>query len=127
MAIASLLAACTGDNAGPPKPVVSVAVTPLTAPLPVGTTLQLTATPKDGQGNALSGRTITWSSSDSAVATVSQSGVASGVTLGAATLTAKVDGVAGATILGDGSVVLVLDVLRLIEFGQSREERLRAS
>jgi two-component system chemotaxis sensor kinase CheA len=33
----------------------------------------------------------------------------------------------GATILGDGSVVLVLDVLRLIEFGQSREERLRAS
>jgi len=33
----------------------------------------------------------------------------------------------GATILGDGSVVLVLDVLRLIEFGQSREEQLRAS
>ena len=32
----------------------------------------------------------------------------------------------GATILGDGSVVLVLDVLRLIEFGQNREERLRA-
>jgi two-component system chemotaxis sensor kinase CheA len=33
----------------------------------------------------------------------------------------------GATILGDGSVVLILDVLRLIEFGRSREERLRAS
>ena len=33
----------------------------------------------------------------------------------------------GTTILGDGSVVLVLDVLRLIEFGQGREERLRAS
>ena len=33
----------------------------------------------------------------------------------------------GATILGDGSVVLVLDVLRLIEFGQRREERLKAS
>ena len=32
----------------------------------------------------------------------------------------------GATILGDGSVVLILDVLHLIEFGQSREERLRA-
>ena len=33
----------------------------------------------------------------------------------------------GATILGDGSVVLILDVLRLIEFGRGREERLRAS
>lgn len=31
----------------------------------------------------------------------------------------------GATILGDGSVVLILDVLRLIEFGESRETRLR--
>ena len=33
----------------------------------------------------------------------------------------------GATILRDGSVVLILDVLRLIEFGRGREERLRAS
>jgi two-component system chemotaxis sensor kinase CheA len=33
----------------------------------------------------------------------------------------------GTTILGDGSVVLILDVLRLVEFGQSRHERLKAS
>jgi two-component system chemotaxis sensor kinase CheA len=33
----------------------------------------------------------------------------------------------GATILGDGQVVLVLDVIQLIDFGQSRVERLRAS
>lgn len=32
----------------------------------------------------------------------------------------------GATILGDGRVVLILDVLHLIDFGQSREERMRA-
>jgi Big-like domain-containing protein/invasin-like protein/calcineurin-like phosphoesterase family protein len=95
MAIASLLAACTADNAGPAKTVVSVAVTPLTSPLPVGTTLQLTATPKDEQGNSLGGRTVTWSSSDSGVAIVSPSGVASGLSLGPATITAKVDGVAG--------------------------------
>lgn len=31
----------------------------------------------------------------------------------------------GATILGDGRVVLILDVLHLIDFGQSREERIR--
>ena len=33
----------------------------------------------------------------------------------------------GTTVLGDGSVVLILDVLRLVEFGQSRHERLKAS
>ncbi|MBF0434485.1 MAG: chemotaxis protein CheA [Magnetococcales bacterium] len=33
----------------------------------------------------------------------------------------------GATILGDGSVVLILDILHLIELGQSFEERLRTS
>ena len=32
----------------------------------------------------------------------------------------------GTTILGDGSVVLILDVLRLVEFGQSRHARLKA-
>lgn len=95
LAIASLLAACTADNVGPPKTVASVAVTPLTAPLPLGTTLQLTATPQDNHGNALSGHTVVWSSSDSAVATVNANGVASGVSLGPVTITARVDGVAG--------------------------------
>jgi Big-like domain-containing protein len=95
LAIASLLGACTADNVGPPKTVASVAVTPLTAPLPLGTTLQLTATPRGNQGNALSGHTVVWSSSDSAVATVNANGVASGVSLGPVTITAKVDGVAG--------------------------------
>ena len=33
----------------------------------------------------------------------------------------------GATILGDGEVVLVLDVIRLIDHGQIRQDRLRAS
>jgi len=33
----------------------------------------------------------------------------------------------GATILGDGEVVLVLDVIRMIDYGQSRQDRLRAS
>jgi adhesin/invasin len=95
MVIASLLAACTADTAGPPKTVVSVAVSPSTSPLPVGTTLQLTATPQDGQGNPLSGHSVIWSSSDSAVATVNSSGVARGVALGTATISAQVDGITG--------------------------------
>lgn len=38
-----------------------------------------------------------------------------------------VDGFSGATILGDGSVALILDVPHLIDFAQTRETALRAS
>ena len=34
---------------------------------------------------------------------------------------------AGATILGDGSVALILDAVQLVAFGQEQEERLRAA
>lgn len=34
---------------------------------------------------------------------------------------------AGATILGDGSVALILDAVQLVAFGQNQEERLRAA
>src|SRR5438067_10795671 len=54
------------------SPVASVVVSPATASLLVGQTTQLTATPKDANGNTLSGRAITWSSSNT-VATVSRS------------------------------------------------------
>jgi two-component system chemotaxis sensor kinase CheA len=33
---------------------------------------------------------------------------------------------AGATILGDGGVALILDVVQLVALGQHQEERLRA-
>src|SRR5207249_1091730 len=51
-------------------PVASVTVSPSTASVPVGQTVQLTATPKDASGNPLSGRTVSWGSSNTAVATV---------------------------------------------------------
>lgn len=40
--------------------VASVAVVPASGTLPVGGTLQLTATPQSATGAALSGRTVTW-------------------------------------------------------------------
>jgi two-component system chemotaxis sensor kinase CheA len=40
---------------------------------------------------------------------------------------AAVDTFSGATILGDGSVALILDVLHLVAVGQKQEERLRAA
>src|SRR5204863_2229462 len=51
--------------------------------------------PKDANGAPLSGRTVTWSSSNTAVATVSNSGLVSGVTPGTATITATSEGKSG--------------------------------
>src|SRR5213593_156443 len=76
-------------------PVASVTVSPATASVQAGQTVQLAATPKDANGNPLSGRTVTWASSNSAVATVSGSGVVTGVTAGAATITATSEGQSG--------------------------------
>src|SRR5881398_3048948 len=76
-------------------PVASVTVSPSTASVPVGQTVQLTATPKDASGNPLSGRPVSWGSSNTAVATVSGSGVVTGVTAGAATITATSEGQSG--------------------------------
>src|SRR5439155_9078696 len=69
-------------------PVASVAVSPPTPSLPVGGTVQLTAAPQDSAGNALSGRTVTWATSDATVASVSTTGLVTGVAVGSATITA---------------------------------------
>jgi len=76
-------------------PVASVAVTPASASVSTGQTVQLTATPKDASGNALAGRTVSWASSNTAVETVTNSGLVSGVTAGAATITATSETVSG--------------------------------
>src|SRR5207302_921011 len=82
-----------------PVPVASVEVTPATASVQAGQTVQLTATPKDANGAPLSGRTVTWSSSNTAVATVSNSGLVSGVTPGTATITATSEGKSGTSAI----------------------------
>src|SRR6185437_10839795 len=54
---------------------------------------QLNATPRDADGNAVTGRTITWSSSNSSVASVSSSGSVSGLAQGTAVITATSEGI----------------------------------
>src|SRR5207302_1156967 len=56
--------------AGCVAPVASVTVTPASASVQQGATVQLTATPRDANGTALSGRVVTWGSNNTAVATV---------------------------------------------------------
>ena len=76
-------------------PVAQVTVSPAVASFFVGVSLQLTAIPKDSAANPLTGRGITWSSSNSAVATVSGSGLVTGQSAGSATITATSEGKSG--------------------------------
>src|SRR5439155_182127 len=76
-------------------PVASVTVSPASASVPAGQTTQLTATPKDVNGNPLSGRVVTWASSNTSVATVSSSGLVTGKVAGSATITATSEGQSG--------------------------------
>ena len=96
-----------------PIPVASVAVTPATASLLVGATVQLSAVARDAAGNAMSGKTVTWSSSNGAIASVSASGLASALAVGTADIAATVDGVAGHALLTVGSVAPVLQQVTL--------------
>ena len=80
-------------------PVASVTVSPATASVQVGQAVQLTATPKDANGNPLAGRTVTWTSSSTAAATVNSSGLVTGVAAGSTTITATSEGQSGAAAI----------------------------
>ena len=84
-----------------PVPVASVTVTPASATIGVGKTVQLAAVTKDANGNVLTGRTITWSTSDATVATVSSTGVVTGAGSGgkSATITATSEGKSGTSTI----------------------------
>src|SRR5216117_116088 len=80
-------------------PVASVVVSPATASRQVGQTVQLTATPQDASGTALTGRVVTWGSSNTAVATVNGSGLVTGMAAGPATITATSEGQSGSAAI----------------------------
>jgi uncharacterized protein YjdB len=79
--------------------VASLAVSPASASVAVGATTPLTATPRDASGNALTGRTITWASDNTAAATVNSSGVVSGVAAGTAHVTATCESQSGSSTI----------------------------
>src|SRR2546430_14676016 len=76
-------------------PVALVSVSPAAPTVQAGQTVQLTATPKDANGTPLSGRVVTWSSNNTAVATVDGGGVVTGGAAGPATHTATSGGEKG--------------------------------
>ena len=78
-----------------PIPVASVTVDPATVSLTTGGTQQITATPRDAQGNPLADRAVTWESQNTAVATVSPAGLITAVAPGNTTVTATSEGKVG--------------------------------
>src|SRR3989454_1017458 len=88
------------------SPVASVSVAPPSATVPVGQTVQLTATPKDANGTLLAGRTVTWSSSNTSVANVDGSGLVSAAAAGSATITATSEGQSGTSAITVSSVAV---------------------
>jgi uncharacterized protein YjdB len=73
-------------------PVALVTVTPSPLSMSVGQTTQLAATLTDSAGNVLSGRPVTWASSNTGVATVSSQGLVTAVAAGNTTITATSEG-----------------------------------
>jgi uncharacterized protein YjdB len=72
--------------------VASISLQPTSVTLQRNATTTITSTLKDLSGNMLTGRTVTWTSSDTTKVRVSTAGVITGVRVGAATITATSEG-----------------------------------
>jgi uncharacterized protein YjdB len=93
---------------------VSIAVTPAGSSVNVGSALQYTATGtyNDGTTNDITA-SVTWSSSDASIATISSGGLASGVKGGSATITATSNSISGSTGLTVNAVLTGIAVAPL--------------
>ncbi len=90
----------TSTPTNPPAPTAAtVTVTLDSSSMIVGSSTQAHAVAKDASGNVLSGKTVTWSSLNTATATVSSTGVVTATGAGPVSIQATVDGVNGAASL----------------------------
>jgi uncharacterized protein YjdB len=89
-------------------PVGSVTIQPGAATLGVGQSATLTATVRDANGAVVTDRAVGWTSSNTAVATVTQAGVVKAIAGGAATISATSEGNSGsATVTVAASVASI--------------------
>jgi len=101
--VAAALAACSSHTSSSTLPgvgpVTTVAVTPTSFTMAIGDTVRLTTVAYDKSSNIITTDTVHWSSSDSSVATVSDSGVVRALVAGTATITAKVDSISATSAI----------------------------
>ncbi len=93
--LANPVAASTIASAPPPSVVASVTVSPGSASGNVGQSAQFSATVKDASGNVLTGQAVSWSSTNTAVASVTTSGYATAIGGGSASIVATAGGKSG--------------------------------
>jgi len=93
LAAAAALPACSSEELGVGEVLVTsvVDIDPPGAGIGIGTTQQLTATPKTASGIPIPNREVVWFTSNRLVATVSNTGLVKAVSLGRADITAEVD------------------------------------
>jgi len=98
---ALVMAGCQDADCEPCRgaPVATVVVTPAELTLTLGTAQQVTVQTLTARGAALSGRLLTWTSSDEATATVSADGLVTAIAPGTATITATSEGRSGSVIV----------------------------
>jgi glucose/arabinose dehydrogenase len=100
--IAALATAC-GEDGGSgiqePEPVASVTITAPTTEIQVGQTVQLTATARDADGTVLEGRSFEWTSGIGTVASVSPTGLVTGLVKGQSEIRATTEGVTGSIVI----------------------------
>jgi uncharacterized protein YjdB len=80
-------------------PVGSVSVQPTTVSLTVGQGSTLTATVKDANGTVVTDRPVAWTTSNAAVASVTQAGVVKALAAGSATISATSEGSSGSAVV----------------------------
>jgi uncharacterized protein YjdB len=106
-------------------PIASISVTPGSDEVFVTQTLQLAAVAKDASGTVLAGRTVAWTTSDATKATVSSTGLVTGVAPGTITVTASAEGKSGTAAITvkpkPVGAVIVSPAQVSIEAGQTRQ------
>jgi uncharacterized protein YjdB len=98
--MALMAVGCKGSESEGPPAVATVEVSPATATVEVGATTQLSATPRDAGGTALT-NPVVWNSANPTVASVNSTGLVSGVAVGAVVITATSSGKQGTANLRD--------------------------
>ncbi len=129
-----VLSACSGSdsttaptptptpNPGP-KPVATIQLNPAVAFIDVGGTQTLAATTRDAQNQVLSGRAVTFASSATQLATVSEQGVVTGVAAGQVRITATSEGKSAEAVITVRPSIASLEIAGTLDSLEAFDER----